>query len=466
MGGKTNLDAFGNAASFVGQENWDLWYDDNNNKTGRYIHGNEVDQPLAHYYDLGGTTKEFWYHKDRQGSVVNVTDGSGTIVNTVTYEGFGRFTETNKDFKAGVQGMYKWTGRAYDYESGLQYNRARYYDPNFLGRWISQDPIGFDAGDSNLYRYVKNGYLGARDPSGLDRLYYDRETFKLWWVPDSLGGSAAGQKGFVRPFVISERPLVTEKFELLERFGGKEHSYEELEKLAGAHRTGDLFIAAKATQEQVENLVIQTLTNGKVAERAAFDENGRRQLPLFTKERGFGVKNGVYVYRRFGMNIAPCVVCHGKDGSGRIPGLTPTDSIVNGRFYLSGTNANIIRNYTAGTAGGFVSTPIDIANLAKSQYGIVVHGDRTFSLFLNTDQLRNGIQSSLGAENNSLVTKAGQYAGNELFMSIATAGTAKGVKLLKEARLFRPRRFSLPRASELDIPPLFTGSQRRRFGQH
>ena len=47
----------------------------------------------------------------------------------------------------------------------LQYNRARYYDAS-THRWISQDPLGFDAGDSNLYRYVNNGPTGATDPSG------------------------------------------------------------------------------------------------------------------------------------------------------------------------------------------------------------------------------------------------------------------------------------------------------------
>jgi hypothetical protein len=55
----------------------------------------------------------------------------------------------------------------------LQYNRARYYDAK-VGRWINQDPLGFDAGDSNLYRYTSNNYFKV-DPSGLEvRLYLDR----------------------------------------------------------------------------------------------------------------------------------------------------------------------------------------------------------------------------------------------------------------------------------------------------
>jgi hypothetical protein len=48
----------------------------------------------------------------------------------------------------------------------LQYNRARWYDPT-TQRWLSMDPLGFDAGDSNLYRYVNNQPTISTDPSGL-----------------------------------------------------------------------------------------------------------------------------------------------------------------------------------------------------------------------------------------------------------------------------------------------------------
>ena len=41
------------------------------------------------------------------------------------------------------------------------------FDPT-IGRWLMQDPEGFDAGDPNLYRYVKNDPVNLTDPSGLD----------------------------------------------------------------------------------------------------------------------------------------------------------------------------------------------------------------------------------------------------------------------------------------------------------
>jgi uncharacterized protein RhaS with RHS repeats len=55
------------------------------------------------------------------------------------------------------------------------------YDPS-VGRWLEQDPIGFDAGDADLYRYVGNEPLKKTDPSGLDP-----EKKAPEWVPYMKG---------------------------------------------------------------------------------------------------------------------------------------------------------------------------------------------------------------------------------------------------------------------------------------
>ena len=60
---------------------------------------------------------------------------------------------------------YRYTGREYDEDTGLYYYRNRWYDPE-IGRFISEDPIGFAGGDINLYGYVGNNPLSFTDPSG------------------------------------------------------------------------------------------------------------------------------------------------------------------------------------------------------------------------------------------------------------------------------------------------------------
>jgi RHS repeat-associated protein len=103
---------------------------------------------------------------DRLGSLREVLDKDGVLKDALAYDGFGNITSESDPTWGG---RYKYTGREWDVELELQYSRARYYDPR-TARWTSQDPKGFDAGDSNLYRYVMNQHTRATDPSGLSEL--------------------------------------------------------------------------------------------------------------------------------------------------------------------------------------------------------------------------------------------------------------------------------------------------------
>ncbi len=145
--------------------------DGSNNLLTRYFHGDQVDQLLGRQ-DSG---TQYWYVTDYQGSVRDVLDNSGAVKDAISYDGWGNIiSETNSAYR----GNYAWTGRMLDVETGLQYNRARWYDPS-TGRWQTQDPMGFEAGDSNLYRYVMNQSVNAVDPSGLDSFNIDGGTLTV-----------------------------------------------------------------------------------------------------------------------------------------------------------------------------------------------------------------------------------------------------------------------------------------------
>ena len=151
----------------MGNTNWDVIevLDGSGSLTSRNIFGDAVDQVFAEMAYSGGTFTPAYTLTDVRGSVRDVVNNSGTVLDSVNYGAFGNILsgETN----SANRGMYAWTGRQLDVETGLQYNRARYYD-SATGRWISQDPLGFDAGDSNLYRYVNNAPTNHTDPSGKD----------------------------------------------------------------------------------------------------------------------------------------------------------------------------------------------------------------------------------------------------------------------------------------------------------
>jgi RHS repeat-associated protein len=132
--------------------------DGSGTQTFHYLYGTNVDAVMAQ----DSPTGMVWSLSDRLGSVNLLTDAGGVVVNQRTFDSFGRvLSETNPSVKF----RYGYTGRETDGETGLDYYRARYYDAA-NGRFISVDPIGFGAGDTNLYRYVGNSSTMYTDPSG------------------------------------------------------------------------------------------------------------------------------------------------------------------------------------------------------------------------------------------------------------------------------------------------------------
>lgn len=116
-----------------------------------------VDRPLA--VRQGGRT--YYYLTELPGHVAALVDANGQAVNRYGYTPWGETTATEN----GPKNPLRYAAREYDSETGLYYNRARYYDPS-LGRFISEDPIGL-AGGINVYAYVGNDPVNATDPSGL-----------------------------------------------------------------------------------------------------------------------------------------------------------------------------------------------------------------------------------------------------------------------------------------------------------
>jgi len=126
----------------------------------RYLHGPAADQILTRSSSGGSTA---WYLTDKLGTVRDVANASGTVIDHVAYDSYGNLaSETN----AASGDRFKFAGRELDAATGLYYYRARRYDP-LSGRFISQDPIRFLSGDVNFYRYVGDAPTNGTDPTGL-----------------------------------------------------------------------------------------------------------------------------------------------------------------------------------------------------------------------------------------------------------------------------------------------------------
>ena len=104
--------------------------------TQRYLHGPMVDQVLVQEDSTGNI---LWLLTDHLGTTRDLVDNTGTVLNHITYDSYGNMlNQTNTAFDT----RYLFTGREFDGETELYYYRARYYNSE-LGRFISQDPIGF-----------------------------------------------------------------------------------------------------------------------------------------------------------------------------------------------------------------------------------------------------------------------------------------------------------------------------------
>jgi RHS repeat-associated protein len=136
--------------------------DGTNQLIARYLHGDEFDQTFARV-DLraaNASERVQWYLTDHLNLVRLVLDASGAVLDQIAYDAFGNIVARLHPTTGVVGSLFDnpilFASREFDAETGLYYNRARYLDPT-TGRWTTQDPMGFAAGDANLYRYVFNG---------------------------------------------------------------------------------------------------------------------------------------------------------------------------------------------------------------------------------------------------------------------------------------------------------------------
>ncbi len=131
--------------------------DKNNKITRYYIHSLGLLAAVTPYSAV------YSYHYDGTGNTVSITDDKQDVINQYAYTPFGTLAGQAEQFEQPFKmvGKYGVMAEPNDY----YYMRARYYDPK-SARFISQDPIGFDAGDVNLYAYVGNNPIDRIDPEG------------------------------------------------------------------------------------------------------------------------------------------------------------------------------------------------------------------------------------------------------------------------------------------------------------
>jgi RHS repeat-associated protein len=128
------------------------------NITSNLLRAPWIDEILAR----GDSSGTYSFITDALGSTLSLTDGTGQVATTYTYDPFGNTISNGSENQSA-----QYTARGND-GNGLYYYRARYYDPT-IQRFISEDPIGFASKDIDLYSYVGNGPVDFTDPFGYAR---------------------------------------------------------------------------------------------------------------------------------------------------------------------------------------------------------------------------------------------------------------------------------------------------------
>jgi RHS repeat-associated protein len=159
----------------------------------RYAQTQNVDEPLA----MLRSSATSYYEADGLGSVTSLSSAAGALAQTYTFDSFGKQTGST----GSLTNPFQFIAREFDSETSLYFMRARYFDPQ-TGRFINEDPAGFDAGSPNFYAYVGNDPTDGIDPYGLKCIrklilvtaYSDPGPGKDWpyFAPKKRGGKPGG----------------------------------------------------------------------------------------------------------------------------------------------------------------------------------------------------------------------------------------------------------------------------------
>ena len=163
-----------------------------------------IDAPVVRFHDgnadgnlddAGDSVRHCTWDAN-QNVTTTITDDTGGSITTqhVAYDAYGKATEYNGGWTTNLGAPAEdgplYCGYWFDLETGSDLARNRYYSV-VLAAWFSRDPITYEAGDPNLYRYCGNSPVVYVDPSGTN--YWDYVT-KLngGHIYKAVGGAAGG----------------------------------------------------------------------------------------------------------------------------------------------------------------------------------------------------------------------------------------------------------------------------------
>lgn len=147
----------------------------------------------------------WFYHCDHLGTPQEMSDSNGQVIWKANYKAWGECNseKTKSNFFENseiITNNIRFQGQYFDLETGLHYNRYRYYSP-YVGRFISKDPIGL-LGGHNVYAYAPNP-VGWIDPLGLTKLLPPPSSIDPWGDGAKLESYSSPKGGMIVNMALS-----------------------------------------------------------------------------------------------------------------------------------------------------------------------------------------------------------------------------------------------------------------------
>ena len=128
------------------------------------------------------------YLTDHLGTPLRLLDPQGQTLWQAEPDDWGATSNAT-----GTRQPIRFQGQWEDEESGLYYNRYRYYDPG-MGRYVTQDPIGL-AGGINIFSYGAGNPIGSIDALGLAGCYVLFPDYPVTYAPGRTSTRLGGHAG-------------------------------------------------------------------------------------------------------------------------------------------------------------------------------------------------------------------------------------------------------------------------------
>ncbi|WP_229417965.1 RHS repeat-associated core domain-containing protein [Pseudoduganella buxea] len=150
-----------------------------------------------------------FYQCDHLGTPQELTDYEGKVAWSAQYKAWGQAKEAISDAacKAGTRNPIRFQGQYFDDETGLHYNRYRYYHP-YIGRFVSKDPIGL-LGGINVHAYVPNP-TELVDPLGLSGNSSQRRTQRRAQAEQAPQCCPCPESGHLYRGVAAKHPAIAD----------------------------------------------------------------------------------------------------------------------------------------------------------------------------------------------------------------------------------------------------------------